>query len=71
MHKILVITLYFALDVLHVSDYISPSPGGTFYKLYIAFGIFSPSYNHTTARRIGIHQIRCTAYRVAPDDGLI
>ena len=30
MHKILVITLYFLLDVLHVSDYISPSSGATF-----------------------------------------
>ena len=39
MHKILVIRLYFPLDALHVSDYISPSSGATFYKLYIAFGI--------------------------------
>ena len=39
MHKILVITLYFPLDALHVSDYISPSSGATFYKLYIAFGV--------------------------------
>ena len=38
MHKILVIRLYFLLDALHVSDYISPSSGATFYKLYIAFG---------------------------------
>ena len=38
MHKILVIRLYFPLDALHVSDYISPSSGATFYKLYIAFG---------------------------------
>ena len=30
MHKILVIRLYFPLDALHVSDYISPSSGGTF-----------------------------------------
>ena len=30
MHKILVITLYFPLDALHVSDYISPSSGATF-----------------------------------------
>ena len=28
-------------------------------------------YNHTTARRIGIYEMRCTAYKVAPDDGLI
>ena len=40
MHKNLVIRLYFPLDALHVSDYISPSSGATFYKLYIAFGIF-------------------------------
>ena len=36
MHKILVIRLYFPLDALHVSDYISPSSGAIFYKLYIA-----------------------------------
>ena len=30
--NILVIRLYFPLDVLHVSDYISPSSGATFYK---------------------------------------
>ena len=30
MHKILVIRLYFPLDAIHVSDYISPSPGTTF-----------------------------------------
>jgi hypothetical protein len=28
-------------------------------------------YSHTTARRTGIYQMRCTAYKVAPDDGLI
>ena len=26
---------------------------------------------HTTARRIRIYQMRCTAYKVATDDGLI
>ena len=30
MHKIIVIRLYFPLDALHVSDYISPSSGATF-----------------------------------------
>ena len=30
MHKILVIRLYFPLDALHVSDYISPSSRATF-----------------------------------------
>ena len=30
MHKILVIRLSFLLDVLHVSNYISPSSGATF-----------------------------------------
>ena len=28
-------------------------------------------YSHTTARPIGIYQMRCTAYKVAPDDGPI
>ena len=30
MHRNLVISLYFPLDALHVSDYISPSSGATF-----------------------------------------
>ena len=30
MHKILVIRLYFPLDALHVTGYISPSSGATF-----------------------------------------
>ena len=49
MNKILVIRLYFPLHALRVSDYVSPSSGATFYKLYIAFGIY---------------QIRCTAYKM-------
>ena len=81
MHKILVIILYFPLDALHVSDYISPPTGATFYKLHIAFGI---SRYHTSGCCVaiatqqpdlsaytGIYQMRCTAYKVAPDDGLI
>ena len=39
MHRIPVIKLYFSLDALHVSDYISPSSVATFYKLYITLGI--------------------------------
>ena len=55
MHKIPVIRLYFPLDAVHVSDYISPSSGENFYKLYIAFGICRNAcllcgYSHTTDR---------------------
>ena len=79
MHKILVTRLYLPLDALHVSDYISPSSEATLYKLYIAFGICRYHTSgcgvvvgrHTTARRTGIYQTRCTAYKVAPDDGPI
>ena len=67
MQKILVIRLYFPFDVLHVSDYISPSSGATFISCtshLVCAG--------TIARRIGVYQIRCTAYKkIAPDDGLI
>ena len=37
--QIFVDRLYFSLDALHVSNYISPSSGATSYDLYIAFGI--------------------------------
>ena len=59
MHKVLVIRFHFLLDALHVSDCISPSSGA------------AGGHSHTTARRIGIYQMRCTAHKVAPDDGLI
>ena len=64
MHTILVIRLYFPLDALHVSDYVSSSSVASFHKLYIAFDVCR---SHTTARRMvpaytGIYQKRCTAY---------
>ena len=63
MHKILVITLYFPLDVLHVSDCISPSSGATLYAVHrIWYMSIHVWYWHIPA---------CTAYKVAPDDGLI
>ena len=81
MHKILVIRLYFPLDALHVSDCVSPSSEETFYKLYIAFGICryhtsgcctatATQQPHVLAYT-GIYQMRCTAYKVASEDGLI
>ena len=76
MHKILVIRFYFPLDALHVSDYISPSSGATFYKPYIAFGICR---YHTCGCCVAIATRMVPAYtkcnvqliKVAPDDGLI
>ena len=79
MHKILAIRLYFTLDALHVSDYISPSSGATFiscisHLVYagtsgccVAIATQQPDVSAYT----GIYQRRCTAYKVAPDDGLI
>ena len=69
--KFLVTRLYFLLDALHVSDYISPSSGATFISCTSHLVYASPPYSHKTARRIGIYQMRCTSYKVAPDDGLI
>ena len=51
MHKIILIRLYFPLDAPHVSDYISPCSGATFYKLSIAFGI---SRYHTSGCCVAI-----------------
>ena len=54
MHKILVIGLYFLLDVQHVSDYISPSSEATFIsctsQLVYASVQLLCGYSHTTAR---------------------
>ena len=64
MHKILVIRLYFPLNALHVSDYISPSSGATFISCtsHLVY-VNTCGYSHTTATRIDIYQMRCTAYK--------
>ena len=79
MHNILVIRLYFLLNALHVSDYISPSSGANFmsctwHLLYagtsgscVAIATQQP---HVPAYS-GIYLLQCTAYKVVPDDGLI
>ena len=81
MHRILVIRLYFPLGALHVSNYIIPSSGATFTSctshliyantFYCCVVIGRNCYSHTTVRRIDTYQMRCPAYNVAPDDGLI
>ena len=69
MHKILVITLYFLLGALHVSDYISPTSGATFISCYMAMATQQPDvwYRHILA------YTKCEVQliiKVAPDDGL-
>ena len=78
MLKILVIRLYFPLDALHVSDYISPSSGATFKSCTSHFGICR---YHTSGCCVTIatQQPHVPAYtkcdvqliKVAPEDGLI
>ena len=58
MHKILVIRLYFPLDVLHVSDSVSPSSGATFINC---------TSNLVYA---GTIRLAVVFIKVAPDDGL-
>ena len=66
MHKILVIRLYFLLDALHVSDYISPSSGANFisctsHLVYAGTIRVVPAYTKCDVQLI----------KVAPEDGLI
>ena len=70
MHKIPVIRLYFLLDALHVSDCISPSSVATFISCTLHL-VYADTIRLATVRRISVYQMRCTAYKVAPDDGLI
>ena len=56
MHKILVIRLYFLLDALHVSEYISPSSGANFISCT----------SHLVYAKYDVQLIK-----VAPEDGLI
>jgi hypothetical protein len=67
MHKILVIRIHFPLNALHVSDCISPSSGATcrYMPIRVAIATQQP---HVPAQ---IYQLHCTAYNVAPEDGLI
>ena len=69
MHKILLIRLYFPLDALHVSDYVSPSSGATFISCTSHLVYVVTIRCHTYGN--DIYQMRCTTYKVAPDDGLI
>ena len=65
MHKILVVRLYFLLGALHVSDSSSPSSGAT--GCCVAIATQKPDVSAYT----GVYQMRCTAYKVAPEGGLI
>ena len=67
MHKILVISLYFPLDALHVSYYISPSSGTTFisctsHLVYAGICLYVwllCGYSHTTGRRMVPAYTKC------------
>ena len=67
--RISVIRLYFPLDALHVSDYVSPSSGATFISCtsHLVYAGISRyvwvlcGYSHTTPKRTGLYQLRYTA----------
>ena len=65
MHKILVIRLYFPLDALHVSDYISPSSGATFISCTSHMPVYAGSI------RVAYTKYDVQLIKVAPEDGLI
>ena len=79
MHKILVIRIYFLLDALHVSKYISPSSGATLKAVHCIW--FMPVYADTSGCCVAIatqqsdisEYTKCDVQllKVAPDDGLI
>ena len=76
MHKILVIRVYFPLDALHVSDYISPSSGATFISCtshLVYADTMLCGYSQTTARRMVPAYTKCDVQliKVLPEDGLI
>ena len=82
--QILVIGLYFPLDALHVSDSVSPSSGATFISCSSHLVYVDICRYHTSGccmaiatqqpdvlAYTGIYQMRTTAYKIAPEDGLI
>ena len=70
MLKIFVIRLHFSLDALHVSHYISPSSGTTFISC-TSHLVYAGICQYVWLLCGYTYQMRCTAYKVAPDDGLI
>ena len=73
MHKILVIRLHFPSDALHVSDSVSPSQEQPFISCtsHLVYASTSGCCVAIATYGTGIYQMRCTAHKVAPDDGLI
>ena len=73
MHKILVIRLYFLLDALHVSDYISPSSGTTFISCTSHLVFASTIRVAIATQRMVPAYTKCDVQliKVVPDDGLI
>ena len=74
MHKILVIRLYFPLDAVHVSDYISPSSGATFINCtshLIYAGICRYVWLLCGYSHIPAYTKYDVQLKVAPEDGLI
>ena len=81
MHKILVIRLYFPLDALHISEYISPSSGATFISCtsHLVYADTSGCCLARATQQPDVwyrHIPTYTKYdvqliKVAPDDGLI
>ena len=80
MHKILVIRVYFPLDALHVSGYISPSSGATFISCtsHLVYAdtirlavVWLKTHNGHTYRHIPAYT-KCDVQliKVAPEDGL-
>ena len=81
MHKILTIRLYFPLDALRVSEYISPSSEATFisctshlvYAGICRYVWLLCGYSHITARPMVPSYTKCDVQliNVVPEDGLI
>jgi hypothetical protein len=59
MHKIPVIRLYFPLDALHVSDYVSPSSGATLETVrriwYMPIRLAVPDNHNNFVRFVGLY----------------
>ena len=70
MHRILVIRLYFLLDALHVSDYISPSSGATFISCTSHLVYAGTIHVAVVCDVLAYTKCDVQLIKVAPDDGL-
>ena len=70
-HKFIRLHVSCHTDIIYCFQTFSKRKANSSFVMPVPYVWLLCGYSHTTTRRIGVYQIRCTAYKVAPDDELI